>query len=212
MKNNRMAVTVLGLFVALGVPALPLSRWENEFGSVWHLVGFEAIWWALIIFILLYVRLVERQALASIGFRTPNLRGILLGIAGGIVMLAGLTAIYYGLFPLLHLNEDQKMNQLMTTPFWWRFISVIRAAVGEEILFRGYAIERLRELTGSVRVASIISCAIFALEHVGPWGWGHLLIAGFAGAILTLLYLWRRNLWVSMTAHFIVDGTIVLLG
>lgn len=212
MKNNRLAVTVLGLLVALGVPALPLSRWENEFGSVWHLVGYEAIWWVLIIFILFYVWLVERQPLTSIGFRAPNVRGILLGIAGGIVMLAGLTAIYYGLFPLLHLNEDQKMNQLMTAPFWWRFISVVRAAVGEEILFRGYAIERLRELSGSVRVASIISCAIFALEHVGLWGWGHLLIAGFAGAILTLLYLWRRDLWASVTAHFIVDGTIVLLG
>jgi membrane protease YdiL (CAAX protease family) len=90
-------------------------------------------------------------------------------------------------------------------------ISVIRAAVSEEVLFRGYAIERMRELTGSIRIASVISCVIFALERVDPWGWGHLLIAGFAGTILTLLYLWRRNLWVSMAAHFIVDGTVALL-
>jgi membrane protease YdiL (CAAX protease family) len=211
MKESKVAITIVGLLIALGVPALPLSEWENEFGNVWHLLGYEAMWWALVLFILLYVRFAERQPLTSIGFRTPKLGGILVGIASGIAMLAGLAAIYYVVFPALHVNEDQKMNQLMATPFWWRFISVIRAAVSEEVLFRGYAIERMRELTGSIRIASVISCVIFALEHVGPWGWGHLLIAGFAGTILTLLYLWRRNLWVSMAAHFIVDGTVVLL-
>jgi uncharacterized protein len=157
------------------------------------------------------VRFAERQPLTSIGFPTPNLGGILVGIAGGITILAGLAAIYYVVFAALHVNEDQKMNQLMSTPFWWCFISVIRAAVSEEVLFRGYAIERMRELTGSIRIASVISCVIFALGRVDPWGWGHLLIAGFAGTILTLLYLWRRNLWVSMAAHFIVDGTVALL-
>jgi uncharacterized protein len=52
---------------------------------------------------------------------------------------------------MLHLSESQQMNQLVSTPFWWRAISVIRAAVGEEVLFRGYAISRSRELSGSLR-------------------------------------------------------------
>jgi membrane protease YdiL (CAAX protease family) len=28
--------------------------------------------------------------------------------------------------------------------------------------------------------------------------------------MLTLLYAWRRNLWVNMIAHFVIDGVAVL--
>jgi len=210
--TKRSVLTMIGLIITLGFPALPLSRWENEFAGMSHLVGYEIIWWAVVAFVLLYVRLVEKRPLSSIGFRPLGIPGLLLGILAGVITLAGLAAIYFVLFPALHVNENQEMNQLIATPFWWRFISVIRAAVGEEVLFRGYAIERAQELTGSLTAASVLSCAVFALEHVGPWGWGHLLIAGFGGVILTLLYLWRRNLWINIIAHFIVDGAAVLLG
>jgi uncharacterized protein len=44
---------------------------------------------------------------------------------------------------------------------------------------------------------------------VGPWGWGHLLIAGFGGLTLTLLYVWRRNLWANIIAHFIADAALL---
>jgi len=46
---------------------------------------------------------------------------------------------------------------------------------------------------------------------LGFWSWGHVLIAGFAGIILTLLYIWRRNLWVNMIAHFVPDAVGFLL-
>jgi hypothetical protein len=36
------------------------------------------------------------------------------------------------------------------------------------------------------------------------------IIAGSAGALPTLLYLWRRNIWVNMIAHFIVDAAAFL--
>jgi membrane protease YdiL (CAAX protease family) len=38
-----------------------------------------------------------------------------------------------------------------------------------------------------------------------------MLIAGFGGLLLTLLYVWRRNLWINIIAHFVVDGASVLL-
>jgi membrane protease YdiL (CAAX protease family) len=131
-------------------------------------------------------------------------------VATGIVSLAGLATILYVIFPALHINETQSIDQVMSMPLWWRWITVIRAAVGEEVLFRGYAIERLQRLTGSARLAGIISCVIFTILHVGYWGWGHILIAGFAGALLTILYIWRRNLWANILAHFIVDGAAFL--
>ena len=79
------------------------------------------------------------------------------------------------------------------------------------MIFRGFAIERGREVFGSLRIASALSWIVFTLEHIATWGWSHVLIAGFGGLLLTLLYVWRRNLWINVIAHFVVDGASVLL-
>ncbi len=210
MKKNNRSLIIIGLLITLGFSGLPISKWEDEFASVWHLIGYEVIWWTLVIMVLFYVRLIEKRPLTSIGFVSLGVKDFFIGILTGIVIVVGLGVIYYVLFPAFGLNEDNQVNQLVATPFLWRFFSVIRAAVGEEILFRGYAIERLQEITGSKFVAAALSCTIFTLEHVGPWGWSHLLLAGFGGIILTVLYLSRRNLWVNIIAHFIVDGAAFL--
>jgi uncharacterized protein len=212
ITSRQKVLAIVGVVFAFGFPAIPIGRFFDEFASTRNLVAYELIWWAAVAAVLVYVRFAEREPLGSIGFRRPRWKDILLGIACGIVILAGLAAILYVVFPALHISENSAINQVMATPLWWRWISVIRAAVGEEILFRGYAIERLQKLTGSARVAGLVSWAVFTLLHVGFWGWGHLLVAGFAGGLLTLLYMWRRNLWVNMLAHFIVDGAAFLAG
>ncbi len=210
MDQARRWLVIEGLLVALGVPMLPLSKWEHEFSSVGHLVGYEAIWWGLVAFVLVQTVVLERDQLSSLGFRGVRLIELIAGVGVGILALAGLAFLYYWALPRFHLGESSQMRQLTQTPAWWRAISVIRAAVSEEILFRGYAISRIRVLTGSLPLASILSWTVFTVAHVGPWGWGHLLIAGFGGLILTLAFLWRGNIWVSIVAHAVIDGAAVL--
>lgn len=200
----------LGVVFALGFPAIPISRWEDEFRNIRHLVGYEAIWWTAVILLIAHVLFLEKRPLTSLGFVRSTRMDYLIGALGGVATLVGLAAIFLILFPLLHINEGPQLNQLTHTPIWWRLISVIRAAVGEEFFFRGYSISRLREISGSEPVAVFLSWAIFTVEHVGIWGWGHLLIAGFGGAALTFLFVWRKNLWVSIIAHAIIDGFAVL--
>lgn len=216
MKDRRPVFTIITLLVTLGCAGLLLSKVQNEFAGPRHFAAYEIIWWALVALLLGYVRWVERLPLSSIGFRRPGIRNILIGIAAGIVVFAGLAGIYLVILPALHFKEDplvtQVMSLMLAKPLWWRLTLILRGTIAEEIIFRGYAIERLRELTGSFSVAGIISCTVFALEHLGVWSWGHVIIAGFAGAILTLLYMWRRNLWVNMIAHFIPDAVGLLLG
>ena len=209
-SRRQQIYAALGVMFALGFPALPMSRWEDEFQSVRHLGGYEAIWWAAVVLLIMHVRYLEKRPLSSLGFVRSTRTDYFLGSLGGLITLAGLAPMFLVLFPLLHINEGQQLNQLALTPIWWRLISVIRAAVGEEVLFRGYAISRLRELSSSQPLAVFLSWAIFTVEHVGIWGWGHLLIAGFGGAVFTFLFVWRKNLWVSIIAHAIVDGVSVL--
>ena len=54
---------------------------------------------------------------------------------------------------------------------------VERAAVFEEVMFRGFMIERLAEITGSRAVAGIVAAVVFTLAHLGSWGWIHIPIA-----------------------------------
>ena len=59
--------------------------------------------------------------------------------------------------------------------------------------------------------AGLVTCALFTLAHLTGWGWEQTLIAGAAGIVLTLLYLWRRDLIANMIAHWITDAVPFLL-
>ncbi|HWX67876.1 MAG TPA: CPBP family intramembrane glutamic endopeptidase [Rhodanobacter sp.] len=212
--RRKWLVTLVGLALALGVACLPIGDWDHEFAGIGHLVGNEAIWWIYVAAVLWYVRKREYRPLSSIGFRTPGMKNIALGVGAGLLITAVLGAMYIVVLPALHLNDSvastTNASALMATPLWWRFISTIRAAVTEEVLFRGYALERIEELSGSRIVAVAVSCAVFTLAHVSSWGWSHELIVAVGGLAFSLLYLWRRNLWVNIIAHFIVDAMSVL--
>lgn len=214
IEKRRWSVILVGLLLALGVVSLPFSTWDREFASVGHLIGNEAIWWIYIAAMLLYVRKVERRPLSSIGFRAPGIGNTLIGVVAGVAVLAVLGAMYFLVLPALHLNDSVAATAnggaLLATPFWWRLVSTVRAAVSEEVLFRGYAMERIEELTGSRVVATALSLAVFTLDHVTYWGWSHELVVATGGLAFSLLYLWRRNLWVNIIAHFIVDAASVL--
>jgi membrane protease YdiL (CAAX protease family) len=163
--------------------------------------------------LLFYVLCVERRPLSSIGFRTPKLWDILLAILAGVLLVVGIVVIYSLVFPVLHLQQNAgEMNTLLRYPFWYRFMMVTRAAVAEEILFRGYPIERMEELTGSTLLAGVISWAVFTIAHLSSWGWAQLIVAGFGGVVLTVLYVWRRNLYANMIAHWVADGAGFLAG
>jgi membrane protease YdiL (CAAX protease family) len=42
--------------------------------------------------------------------------------------------------------------------------------------------------------------------HLSSWGVAQLIVAGYGGLLLTILYLWRRNLWANMLAHWLADA------
>ena len=103
------------------------------------------------------------------------------------------------------------MSSVLHTPFRYRFLLVTRAAVAEETLFRGYSIERIEEWSSSRVLPGVLTWAAFTYAHLGTWGWAQLIVAGFGGLLLTLLFLWRRNLWSNILAHWLADGAGFLM-
>ena len=212
MTSSRRVVTLIGLTIALVVPAMGPTKYLPAMAGFDPMVVREWFWWALLAVVLLYVLVVERRPLSSIGFRRPSWKTFVFGVLFGILGVAGISAIYLVLFPILHLQMNaQELGKLLHTPFWYRFLLVTRAATMEETLFRGYGIERTAELTGSRWLAGAVTWGLFAFAHLSAWGWAQLIIAGYGGLVLTLLYLWRRDLVCNMIAHWVTDGAGFLL-
>ncbi|HEY2444861.1 MAG TPA: CPBP family intramembrane glutamic endopeptidase [Rhizomicrobium sp.] len=208
----RRTQILVGLLFTLGVGLLPLGTWGRAYSGLGRLVGNEVLWWVAVVVALAYVAFVERRSFASIGFRKPKILDLVLAAIAGVLMVAGIVFIYNVVFPALHLTMNASaMSYLLATPFWYRLMLVTRAAVAEELLFRGYPIERLTELAGSRVLAALISWAAFTYAHLSSWGAAQLIVAGYGGVVLTALYLWRRNLWANMLAHWIADGAGFLL-
>lgn len=89
------------------------------------------------------------------------------------------------------------------------------AAFIEEMFFRGYFFNRLTDLAGGQRLGIAITlignAVVFGLAHVYQ-GITGVLDTVLAGLLLGLLYLLaRRNLWLPILVHGIIDTVGVLL-
>lgn len=205
-QKQPAALTIIGLLIALGIPEAVVVFLRHG------LLRSEIIFWTLTLVVFLYVLFVEKRPLSSIGLRKPTLGTFGWAILAAVVSVLGMGLIYGVVFPFLHLQPNTSaMAQLLALPFGARLLLVLRAAVFEELVYRGYAIERLTELTGSRLLAAVISLILFTIAHANFWGLAQLLIAGFGGLILTVLYLWRRDLACNMLSHFLTDGAGFLL-
>ncbi|QJS99860.1 CPBP family intramembrane metalloprotease [Streptomyces asoensis] len=88
------------------------------------------------------------------------------------------------------------------------------AAVTEELMFRGFALQALEQRWGS-RAAIVITGLFFGVAHLGAPGagvWSALAIALEAGVMLGVAFLWRRNIWFVTGLHFAWNTAEQLLG
>ncbi|MER7923840.1 CPBP family intramembrane glutamic endopeptidase [Streptomyces sp. NPDC096057] len=88
------------------------------------------------------------------------------------------------------------------------------AAVTEELMFRGLALQALEQRWGS-RAAIVITGLFFGVAHLAAPGagvWSALAIALEAGVMLGAAFLWRRSIWFVAGLHFAWNVAEQLLG
>ena len=88
------------------------------------------------------------------------------------------------------------------------------SSFGEEVIYRGFLINRLAEMgSGSKwawRWAVMISAVVFGLIHFA-WGPAGMVQTGFMGMALGVCYLLvKRNLWVTVLAHAYMDTILMV--
>lgn len=215
-KSKPTFATYVGLFCALGLPLLIfpfgflMRKQLHVHVSLWQA---EAVVWGLAALVLCILVFWERLPLAAIGLRRPTWKSLLWGFIGAIavrIFAAAVLVVYAALSGVsmtqAFAHDVSIATKLGALPYGVILLLALRAGVTEEILFRGYGIGRLAAVTGNRAVAAALSLAIFTLAHLGAWDVNYLVVVLPAGLVLTLLYLWRRDLWANMCAHFLTDA------
>ena len=97
---------------------------------------------------------------------------------------------------------------------WIVLVAWLTAGLGEELLFRGFLLDRLmrlRGMRGRKWPAAIIQAAIFGLPHLYQ-GWGGVLVTASVGLFLAWLrFANRGNLWACILAHAAVATLMLTL-
>jgi CAAX protease family protein len=209
VRSRTSAATWAGLIIALFGILIVRSAVDHFYpepgltATLWK----EALIWLYAIALLLLIQRGENLSLRSIHIGTASIRSsilwamllaVLLGVAGGVVVA------------LTHFHGGRMGAALAKLPLWLVIMVVIRAGVVEEFFYRGYAIERFRQLGLNRFWAAIIPLLIFGFAH-GTNGWANIILALALGAVLTIFYLWRRDLVANMIGHFLIDFASVVL-
>jgi membrane protease YdiL (CAAX protease family) len=97
----------------------------------------------------------------------------------------------------------------------WLAVAWTLAAFGEEIIFRGYLMNRIADLVGRTRMGWIVSLfgssLIFGLGH-GYQGLAGIINTATIGLLLGTLYLvTNRNLWVNIICHGVIDSISLII-
>jgi CAAX protease family protein len=167
----------------------------------------EAIFLASAGALLLLVTRLEKLPLTSVGLGTSRWWK---SVGWGLAISAICAGLALGLIHLTGFGKGPAAAALGRLPLWLVTVVVFRAGIVEELFYRGYAIERLRSLGLGRWASAIIPLAIFSVGH---WtgGAANILVAAVLGGVLTVFYLWRRDLVANILAHVLVDfvGNVV---
>ncbi len=183
----------------------------------------------LIIFPLLYLKVIEQKTLADF-FQKENNPGLLLMmlIATGICFTIALSPVIEWNMNLTFPDflsgferwaRQQENSMLELTRFLTTFSSVtdfilglvvvaVIPGIGEEFVFRGLIQRELQRATHNSHAAIWISAFLFSAIHMQFFG---LVPRMLLGALFGYMYHWSGNLLVPMLAHFFHNGITLLL-
>ena len=149
----------------------------------------------------------EGYALKRLGFgqcswmTTPLLA---IALTAFFVLVFGPIA-YWGLARSGSQSFDVGIETVSHLPTAYLMLTIVIVAPAEELLYRGYAIARLSDLTGSCLLASVVSIVSLGLAHVPMWGWAPAATTIVSGGIGTAVYLWRQDILALIFAHIATD-------
>jgi membrane protease YdiL (CAAX protease family) len=217
-RSAAKPLALVGIVLALAAPLITwflngyFAAWFDNNGRV--LAGLVSFW-VIVAVVLLISRTdakvsAERNLWQSLNLKRVKLRETLVVMIIGFVTLFVANLAYVVLARTIF-PTDVKTSAALTLPLPLVFLAWLTGALGEEILYRGYALERLQRITGNWWVSGGVTWALFVGFHIPAYPMAH--IVGFvapSALALTLVYIWKRNLTYTVLIHGILDLPILL--
>jgi membrane protease YdiL (CAAX protease family) len=180
-----------------------------EMTQIWIALGGE--WLALVLLLAFWLPRVERQGPTSIGVTRFRWSYLWMGAGAYVATFAVLAGVQF-LQQAAGQETIRALQPTLATYPWPVLIALfVTGTVLEEVVYRGYLIERLIVLTGSRWLAGLVSWATFTLVHLRFFGLGATVDVAVLSAVLVLLYMRTRSLWPAMIFHGINDAFGFLL-
>jgi uncharacterized protein len=216
LSKKKIKAVELGVFLLLIAPSSILSGMVLKpntltFMTVALSTIFQDI--ALLSLILFFIWR-NRESLSDFGISYMKAeKEILLGVGLFIPLLFILTILNWVL-KAFGLSVPQKPpsflipggeGQIVLAVFF-----LITVAISEEVIFRGYIINRLISLTGNKTAAILLSSFLFTLGH-GYEHIGGMIGVGLLGILFAIVYIGRGNLIAPIIMHFLQDFIGILL-
>ncbi|OAZ44562.1 hypothetical protein A9Z40_11730 [Microbacterium arborescens] len=163
--------------------------------------------WLATVLVLAWVFGVERRGLSSLRIVRPTGKDL----EWALIFFGGAMA-WSWLAQLIRPQNapDTGSATIAALPILVVVAMILSAAICEEILFRGYPLERLTELTGRRWVAVATTLPFFVVPHLFAFGPEWLLYHASGTVAIYVLYLWRRNLVACMVLHAAVNAPILI--
>ena len=210
---KRPLPTIVGLILALGWPLVlaAVAPNQNLANQRQDLLIIFCEWASVGILFAIVAGWERLPFLSSVGFRPLKRRDWIL-IAALIVITVAMVGVLAARHPAVSGTNADLLRQAVGAPFGMRVALVFTAGICEEILFRGYALKRLQLFTKNIWIAGLLGTALFTLAHAPRYGFRPDLLGVFAiGAILSIIYIWRRNVAGCIALHWLIDGFSLLL-
>jgi membrane protease YdiL (CAAX protease family) len=202
-----IAGLLLSLF-ALPITGLLTRNVPEATKTIWGLT----LTWVVTFALLILIKYGEGRAYSRLGFAPLTIKDGLLAAVIGIVLSISVPLLTLLVSQFLPSTTEGSILDTAQAPWFILLLGVLTAGITEEIIFRGYLIERLSELTGKPLFAVGVSVIAFSLPHLLNWNISHVVgVVLPLGLILSWLYLWKRNIIFNMIVHIVIDLPLVFI-
>ena len=226
LKQNTLfqigeIVLLFLMVVAFVLLVLPLAE-DN-------LLYKQGIVWTANILMLLYIwggiRLRGEDCSSfGLGFKRPTLKqGFRIFLLSLLVFVLAMIGFMIGSVVMVNITGMPELADMSSYAFLQDNLGLllltllgvyIASSFGEEIIYRGFLINRISELGGStklaVSLAVLFSAVIFGLVHY-EWGPMGVVQTFFMGLVLGICYIkFKKRLWVLILAHAYMDTILIL--
>lgn len=208
LRDNLIWICFLGVgllfvgqFISIFTNPFPLPNYfSNSFKFTFNIyVNFWGIWIAFILFCIIF-REKNKVILDSVKYNRMcnNFKMLLLGFLIGFVLNGFCAAV-----AILHGDIKLTFYKFEIVNLILLFIAVFIQSSSEELIFRGFIYQRLKNRYKNIGFAIIVNSIFFAVLHLGNNGMS---VTGFidillSGVFFSLMFCAFDSIWLVMVCH-----------